>query len=152
MSFGYSFPIYEAVNVVNEKNSKADYNGKIGDIRHCRHYPENNQNYIVCCICNRKVCTSAEGEINRNETGCNGQCAEKEIYRIEVFEDVIENNGNNSGQNKHKNGFFFAYVINFNLGFFAFIRIFKPRNQRKSRHGTRHADIGYHFSVICKRK
>ena len=133
-----------------KKNNKTNYYGNIRNIRQCRHNPQNNQNNIVCGVGKGKTRISSEREINCNETCCDGKCTRQNIGGVEEAQNEIKYHRYNNGQNEHKNGFFAAYTVNGNLCFFAFIGISEPRNKSEKSHGTRHAEICYHFAVIGK--
>ena len=110
---GRSFPVYEAVEVVDEEDNKTNYDGNIRNIGQCGKNPEDNQNDIVCGVSEGIICTAPECEINGNEACCDRNGARNYICRAEVFKNEIKNNGNGGGENEHKYSFFYAYLIYF---------------------------------------
>lgn len=150
MPCGHSFPAYEAVEVVDEKNNKTNYDGNIGNIAQCGKNPEDNQHNIVCGIGKGIICTAPESKIDGNEACCNRNGARNYICGAEIFKNEIENGGNGGGENEHKDYFFSADFIYSDFRFFAFIGISQPRYEGEYRHRARHSQIGYHFAVIVE--
>ena len=61
-----------AVNVVDEKNRKADHNGDIAKVGDTCQDPEDDENNVVGGIRQSEILTSSEGQIYCHKAGGNG--------------------------------------------------------------------------------
>ena len=104
-------PADKAVNIAYKKHSKADKDRNVGAVCHCSESPENYEDNIVCSIKKREKCTSSECEINCGKTGRDGNSTGNEICSIEISENVVENDGDEAGQQGHESYLKYAEMI-----------------------------------------
>ena len=148
--YGHFLPAYKTIEVVDEKNSKTNYDGNIRNIAQRSKNPKDNQDDIVCRIGYCIPRTATEGEINRHKACCDRERTRQQVCGVEMPENEIEYNGHGGGENEHKDGFFFADMIDFYLCFVAFIGVSEPRYEGKNSHRHCHTKICYHFAVITE--
>ena len=110
--------------------------------------PQDDQNHVICCVCQGQKRASSEGQICSEEARRDGDGTGNEIIRFKIFKNEIKNRCHGNGCKPHKNALIFSDFINFDLCAIAIIGVFQPRNERKHRHRQGHSEIGHHLAII----
>ena len=152
LSFLHAPPADEAVEVIDQEHNKADDDGNVGDILQGGQRPQHNQHNIVGGVSQRKVRAAAEGQIHRNEAGGDGQRAGHHVGGVQIMQNVVKQNGYCSGQKKHQSHFIPAQAVHSNLRFVSFVGVAQPGNEGEYRHGSGHAQVCNHLTVVAEAK
>ena len=150
MSDFHFAPAYKAVEVVCEKDGKADNDRYVGYVLECRQRPENDQYDIVKSVGKGEIRASAHSKICRQKACGDRQSTRKKISRSKKFKYEVKDNGHNGGHAEHYEYLPFAYAIDLYLRALSLIRISQPRNKRKYRHRKAHKNVGHKLAVIGK--
>ena len=143
-------PTEKTVEVVYEEDRKAYYNRDIACISHRSNDPEENQHYVICGVSKGIEGTAPESEVHGGETCSNGDGAEDKAPGAEIFKNKEKQNGDCRGEKNEKWDFPKQQRVDLNLGFFALVGVFKPRDKGKEGHGCRHSQVGYHLAVVTE--
>lgn len=154
MRFGLAcfhfLPVEKSVYIVEKERDEANDNGNVANVGDACQRPKNNQNDIVCGICNGKERTSAEREIYGEKTGGHRNGTRNHIRGVKKVQNKVKNKGDDCGGEKHETDFVFADCVDLHFRLVSFIWMSEPGHQCKNCHGHGHAEIGQHFAVVGK--
>ena len=97
LTAAHPHPVHEPVDVVDEKDRKADDDGERGKIVHGGERPEDDEHDIVGGIAERVEGTAARREIDGNKTGRHGNGARDEVGGMERLQNKVEGDGHGGG-------------------------------------------------------
>lgn len=143
-------PAEKAISIVDQKHHKADNHRQVGGVLHGGQSPQHDQHQIVGGVSQGKVGAAAEGEIDGQEAGSDGQRAGEQVCGVEKAEQEVKYHRHRSGKYQHKGDFTTGEAVDLHLGVVALERVAQPGHQRHYRHGGGHAQVGEHLAVVGK--
>ena len=150
LPFLHPLPADEAVQIIHEEHHKADDDGKVADVLHCRQCPQDDQHHVVGGVGQGKIRAAAEGQVDGGEAGGHGQGAGDDVGGVEEDENEVEAEGHGCGQGRHSPDLRHPQPVHRHLRPVPCKGIAKPGNQRKQGHRAGHAEIGDHLPEVGK--
>ena len=90
----------------------------------------------LAAIRTREVGAAAEGEIDGQEAGSDGQRAGEQVCGVEKAEQEVKYHRHRSGKYQHKGDFTTGEAVDLYLGMVALEGVAQPGHQRHHRHGA----------------
>ena len=143
-------PAEKAISVVDQEHHKADNHRQVGGILHGGQSPQHDQHQVVGGVGQGEVGAAAEGEIDGQKAGGDGQRAGEQVCGVEEAEQEVEHHRHSGGEYQHKGNLTPGKAVDLHLGMVALEGVAQPGHQRHHSHGSRHAQIGEHLAVVSK--